>query len=101
MNFKMQILILLVLYGINCHANDNFKSKYKWNLLDFEYETPQERIDAIENGSFIPENIIPTGIDVNDNRLFLSLPRLKTGVPASLVTVHMNGEYGVLLLWLE
>lgn len=93
MNIKIQILILLVLFGINCHANSNFKAKYKWNLLDFEFETPQERVDAIKNGSFISENIIPTGIDVNDNRLFLALPRLKTGVPASLVTVHMNGEF--------
>ncbi|KAH8406403.1 hypothetical protein KR222_000114, partial [Zaprionus bogoriensis] len=36
---------------------------------------------------FIPKNNLPLGIDVYRNRLFITTPRWKDGVPASLVTV--------------
>lgn len=74
-----------------CRANVGFDIKYKWKTIDFNYPT-NERQMAIQNGSFIPDNVIPVGIDVHNDRLFLSLPRLKHGVPASLAYINMNGR---------
>lgn len=75
-----------------CWANNDFQTKYEWKTIDFNYETAAERQEAINNKMFIPPNVIPVGLDVHENRLFLSLPRLKHGVPASLAYINMNGK---------
>ncbi|ALC48066.1 yellow-h [Drosophila busckii] len=59
----------------------------EWKYLDFEYPTFVSRQQAILKGDFIPRNNLPLGIDRHRNRLFLTTPRWKDGVPASLVTV--------------
>lgn len=91
-NEKIFNILIAALVVATCAANNNLKTKYEWRLMDFNYETAADRQFAINNGTFIPENVIPTGIDVHENRLFIALPRLKTGVPASLATINMNGK---------
>lgn len=57
---------------------------FEWNQIDFEYETLYERQQAIDGGTFIPENNLPLGIEISNDRIFITLPRWKDGVPASL-----------------
>lgn len=75
-----------------CWANNNLQTKYKWNVIDFKYEKPEERQAAIDNHTFIPTNVIPVSLDVYENKLFLSTPRLKSGVPASLAYINLQGK---------
>lgn len=42
----------------------NFLEFKKWNLIDFKYPTPAARQHAINDKSFIPENIIPIDVAV-------------------------------------
>lgn len=90
-----QLLILLVgsisLLLTAVHANDNLRVAYHWKQVDFNYPSAAARANAISSGSFIPENVIPVGLEVYKTRLFLTLPRWKTGVPASLVYIDMAG----------
>lgn len=74
-------------------ANDNLRVAYHWKQVDFNYPNAAARANAISLGAFIPENVIPVGLEVYKTRLFLTLPRWKTGVPASLVYIDMAGEY--------
>ncbi|KAM7341335.1 L-dopachrome tautomerase yellow-h [Cochliomyia hominivorax] len=60
-----------------------FEIVNEWKYLDFEYLTYEARKRAIENGDFIPENNLPLGIDYYENRIFITTPRWKDGVPAS------------------
>lgn len=55
----------------------------EWKYLDFEYNSYQRRQEAIKNGEFDPKNNLPLGIDVYGERLFVTTPRWKDGVPAS------------------
>ncbi|XP_068153096.1 dopaminechrome tautomerase [Drosophila tropicalis] len=59
----------------------------EWKYLDFEYPTFVRRQRAISNGEFVPKNNLPLGIDMYRNRLFITTPRWRDGVPASLSTV--------------
>lgn len=62
---------------------------YEWRQLDFEYPTFLDRQRAILSGDFIPTNNLPLGIDRWRNRLFVTMPRWKNGVPASLATLPL------------
>ncbi|KAH8298694.1 hypothetical protein KR018_006897, partial [Drosophila ironensis] len=71
----------------------SFKSESKietineWKYLDFDYPTFVDRQRAIRNGDFVPKNNLPLGIDKYSNRLFITTPRWKDGVPASIGTI--------------
>ncbi|XP_045497355.1 protein yellow-like [Colias croceus] len=57
---------------------------YRWKQMDFVFPTEDERKTAIENGQYIQSNVIPLGVERWKNRVFVSTPRWKKGIPASL-----------------
>jgi len=73
-----------------CQCNDNLQIVFEWKQIDFEFQSVQQRAEAINNETFVPGNIIPMGIEVYQNRLFLTLARWKDGVPASLAYINLN-----------
>jgi len=56
-----------------------FDVMFQWNIMDFEYPSPQARSNAIATRQFIPQNVIPLGIAVNVDRIFISTPRWNEG----------------------
>jgi hypothetical protein len=74
------------------HCNDNLRVAYQWKQIDFDYRNNADRMEAIEKETFIPQHVIPVGLEVYKQRLFITLPRWKTGVPASLAYIDLNGE---------
>uniref|UniRef100_A0A1A9WYD3 Bee-milk protein n=1 Tax=Glossina brevipalpis TaxID=37001 RepID=A0A1A9WYD3_9MUSC len=68
-------------------AQQPFEIVNEWRKLDFEYNTYEQRQKAIMNREFIVENNLPLGIDIYENRIFMTTPRWKDGVPASLGTI--------------
>ena len=48
------------------------------------------RLEAIDNGSFKPENNLPLGLDVWQNRIIVTFPIWKSGIPATLATIPRN-----------
>ncbi|ETN67900.1 yellow protein precursor [Anopheles darlingi] len=71
-------------------GNDNLRVAYQWNQIDFEFSSDTERQEALASGRYIPENVIPVGLEVYKKRLFLTLPRWKQGIPASLAYINLN-----------
>ncbi|XP_060805644.1 protein yellow-like [Amyelois transitella] len=65
--------------------------RFAWKTLDFAWESPEKREEAISSGSYIPENNMPTGIARWKDKLFITIPRWKKGVPSSLNYLHING----------
>ncbi|KAK6623892.1 hypothetical protein RUM44_010748 [Polyplax serrata] len=55
---------------------------HQWNFLS--YELPY---DYPVNGGYVPENNVFTGMEVGWSRIFLAIPRLRVGVPATLVSI--------------
>lgn len=77
-------------YGIKDTFSETtgpFKTRYAWKQLDFKYPSEAERDIAISSGDFIPENNLPLGIEVWKNRLFVTMPKWKNGVPATLAVI--------------
>lgn len=93
----LKIFTLLAVVTIS-RCNDNLRVAYQWKEIDFEYQSSADRQKALETKAFIPENVMPVGLEVYQNRLFITLPRWKTGVPASLAYIDINGIKKIYLL---
>lgn len=72
------------------HENTGFKDRFTWNLIDLEYPDYESKQNAINTGSFIPINNLPLGLEVWKDKMFLSLPQWKPGIPVTLTYVDLN-----------
>lgn len=69
-----------MLGGIFCVTkSDKLETIAQWKLLEFNLPYDEGFINNIR-----PENIVPTGLEVAWHRVFISVPRLRAGVPATL-----------------
>lgn len=66
-----------------------FDVMFQWNIMEFAYPSQQLRAQAISSGQYIPENAAPLGIAVSDDRVFVTTPRWKNGIPASLSSIQL------------
>ncbi|XP_060522816.1 protein yellow-like [Cylas formicarius] len=64
-----------------------FKTWYRWKTLDLDYPSDEARSRAVAYDEFIPENNLPLGLETYGDRIFLSMPKWKPGVPVTLATV--------------
>lgn len=53
--------------------------KFSWKILDWAYPDERSRRAAVRRGDLIPGNALPIGFEVWRNKLFLGVPRWKTG----------------------
>ncbi|XP_021711969.1 protein yellow-like [Aedes aegypti] len=90
---QIPLLIGVILFLRPALANDNLRVAYQWSQIDFEFPSEAARSSAIASGDYIAENVIPVGLEVYKRRLFLTLPRWKAGIPASLAYININGEF--------
>ncbi|CAH0564842.1 unnamed protein product [Brassicogethes aeneus] len=72
------------------NAMDNLRVAFEWKVVDFLYPSQEERSLALQNKAFIPENNIPMGLEVYKDRLFITIPRWRPGVGASLAYIYLN-----------
>lgn len=63
---------------------------FEWNIIDFEYPTDSHRTNAILTGKFKPENALPVGIEIWHDKMFISVPRWREGIPATLNYVPLD-----------
>lgn len=87
----VSLLSLLFLSTI-AFAMDNLDVKFEWKQIDYDYPTPEARQDAIDTREFVPENNLPLGLEVYGDRLFVTVPRWKSGVAASLNYIKLSGK---------
>ncbi|KAJ3647686.1 hypothetical protein Zmor_019550 [Zophobas morio] len=81
--------ILPLLFGVT-FAMDNLEVAYQWKQLDFAYPSEEARREAIKSGEFTPANNLPLGLEVHDDRLFITVPRWRKGVAASLGYIKLS-----------
>lgn len=71
----------------NVHSAIPLQGKYSWNTVDFTFPSPEARQEAIDAGKFIPVNNLPLGIETYKGRTFVTLPKWKPGIPATLAVI--------------
>lgn len=83
------LLSLTVICLINVSlAIDNLKVMYQWKQMDYDWPNNETK-------QMFPfyrqEDNLPLGLEVAGNRLFVTVPRWKPGVAASLNYIMLNG----------
>lgn len=82
------LIIFHLIYITSCM--DQLSITYQWSQLDYQFPSEEARQQAIDSKTFIPENNIPMGLEVYGDRLFITVPRWRSGVPSSLNYVDMT-----------
>lgn len=80
--------ILLIGFG----QSKKLQTIFEWQQMDFKYQSLEQRDSSIQDGTFIPKNVIPVALEVMGDRMFVTLPRYKPGVPASLAFINLTGK---------
>ncbi|XP_063989276.1 protein yellow-like [Diachasmimorpha longicaudata] len=68
--------------------------RYSWNMLDWAYPDQLSRDAALASGDYIPQNGLPVGIEIWRNKLFVTVPRWKNGIPATLNYISLDTNRG-------
>jgi hypothetical protein len=93
----MKALILLQLVYISS-CMDQLHIMYEWKQIDYQFQTEEARQQALDSKTFIPENNMPMGVEVYGDRLFVTVPRWRDGVPSSLNYVNLNGKSPIIIM---
>ncbi|KAL4707959.1 hypothetical protein ACJJTC_010575 [Scirpophaga incertulas] len=80
--------LLQLVYLTSCM--DQLHIIYEWKQLDFQFPSPEARQQALDTKAFVPENNLPMGLEVYGDRLFVTIPRWKNGIPSSLNYVNLK-----------
>lgn len=65
-------------------SEKQFRVVYEWNVMDFAYATEDDRARALYHGEYVPKNVLISDVKPYANRLYVSVPRMLAGVPATL-----------------
>lgn len=87
----LTITSLLLLWKIT-NGMDNLRVAYQWKMIDYDFPSDEYKNNLIKEGDFIPENNLPLGLEVYGDRLFITVPRWKDGVAASLTYIKLSGN---------
>lgn len=75
-------------------AERQFKVVYEWDTIEFAYGNDIDRANAIYSNYYIPQNNLISDIKAFANRLYVTLPRMRPGVPATLGWIISPGDNG-------
>lgn len=79
-------LLLLAAIAVRSETMETIN---QWNLLEFDLPYDNNLISM-----FRPENTVFTGLEIAQDRLFLAMPRLREGVPATLASIPRHTPPG-------
>jgi len=84
------VALLIVLDG----AIGKLRVAYRWKQIDYEW--PNNDIKRLFP-DYKQEDNLPLGLEVAGDRLFVTVPRWRQGVAASLNYIRLNGDYSLVL----
>ncbi|KXJ68758.1 hypothetical protein RP20_CCG001829 [Aedes albopictus] len=98
---KLALLALvLIQFTVRCAVADELDLVYQWTQLGSESETGQRDIqfgtETSNNGEqFNAYGNLPMGVSHHKGRLFVTVPRRRPGIPATLAVIDMRSTTGV------
>lgn len=93
--FSLIVVVVVAVCGVVAFGEQaNVNVLYEATNLKFQWDSKEQENQAKESGAYKPENCAAAGVKMYKDNLYLTIPRWKSGVPATLVKV---GRDNVLL----
>lgn len=80
----MERLILLAFLATIALCHEPFQVIFEWKFIDFQWPSDEEQQYAVTRGDYIPANNFITTVKFWKDKMYLTLPRWKDGVPVTL-----------------
>lgn len=91
---KLLFVVFSVCLNVAFGQQINFKVIRQWKYINYTWPTSESYQMAITSGSYIPENVVTAGVTFFENWFYLTMPRMKPGVPATLGRIPASdGNY--------
>ncbi|KAG8238823.1 hypothetical protein J437_LFUL010537 [Ladona fulva] len=87
MSVQLHLVLGLVFPLLTHAALGPLTQAFGWKELDFEFPNESARQNALTSGYFVPGNSQPIDVQYANDRVFLTMPRWKEGIPATVATV--------------
>jgi hypothetical protein len=93
--FASCLMLMTFFATLHCQLAPQLETVKQWNVLSYNFPWDWPVNDRTLN---VPEQIVMTGFEVGRKRIFVSTPRLFSGVPATLSVVSKDsfGDSAVL-----
>ncbi|XP_058801873.1 protein yellow-like [Phymastichus coffea] len=88
---RCALMALALVTGVACHAPETV---YSWDKLDYNFPNESMKQAYIASGDFIQSDNLPLGVAVWKDKMFITVPRWKKGVPANLNYIPMSSANG-------
>lgn len=82
-----QFYAFFLLLAITDLSSAKFKVVREWNYVNFTWPSASLYQEAVDQKTYIPENNIIAGLKVFEEFYYITLPRMKNGVPATLTRI--------------
>ncbi|XP_043482840.1 major royal jelly protein 1-like [Leptopilina heterotoma] len=78
-----QLVIFAVIFTVvQCH--DSFRVTFQWKYINYTWPSTEVKERAITRFQYVPWNNAISGIKIWKEKIYLSIPRFKSGVPVTL-----------------
>ncbi|XP_077299265.1 protein yellow-like [Arctopsyche grandis] len=97
--FSIQIYLIA---GVDLNSNNNqtvnqhrylsrkreqFRVIYEWNTLNFTWPSNEAYQTAVNTSQYVPKNVLVSGLKIFGDKMYVTVPRIKEGVPATLAWI--------------
>lgn len=88
-NILLQIHLWTTTIHVAAGGEDKLRVIFQWKQLDYEW--PSNETKLLFPG-YKQEDNLPLGLEITSTRIFVTVPRWRRGVVASLNYFYVNGE---------
>lgn len=98
MGFAAESTCVVVLFMIGFGQAIKLEQKYQWKNLEFAWPSESAKEEAITSGRYVAYNNLPLGLDVWNDKIFITVPRWKAGVASSLNYIRISDQKSPVLV---
>ncbi|EDW11782.1 protein yellow [Drosophila mojavensis] len=86
--FTLRLLALCFISWLGVNAK--LEERFSWKQLTFDWPNAEAEAEAKQSGHYIAENNLPLGVERWENKIFVTVPRWKAGVAATLNYIDLS-----------
>ncbi|XP_025995983.1 protein yellow [Solenopsis invicta] len=91
----MERLMLLAFLATVALCHEPFQVIFEWKSINFQWPSEEKEQIAIRRGDYIPANNFITTVKFWKDKMYLTLPRWKDGVPVTLAVTSSKPINGI------